>query len=100
VSTRVAGAERRRNALEVGRTAAFAIAGGALALAVLSIGQAIGPQLVAQLGLDVTTAYGAVSKGAATAASLQAAFGSMLIPALLAAAAGVGGIVLARQSAD
>ena len=100
VSARVARRERRLQILSVVRTGAFAIAGGAFALAVVSVAQTVGPGMVAQLGLDMTTAYGAVAKGASDAASLQAAFGGILTPLLLAAAAGIGGLAVARTAAD
>jgi hypothetical protein len=100
VSARVARKESRLAALSVARIAAFAVAGGAFALAVISAAQTVGPGMVAQLGLEFTAAYGAVSKGASEAATLQAALGSILTPLLLAAAAGVGGLAVARSATD
>jgi hypothetical protein len=100
VSARVAHREGRASILGAARAAAFGIAGVALALAAVSIIQAVGPGMVAQLGLDVTTAYGEVSKGAPSVASLQAALGSILTPLLLAAAAGAGGLAVARTTGE
>ncbi|MBL8550877.1 MAG: hypothetical protein JNJ73_12905 [Hyphomonadaceae bacterium] len=100
VSQKVSRRESRAKAVGLIRVGAFAMAGGALALAVISIAQAVGPGMVAQFGLDMTTAYGEVSKGAATAASLQAALGGMLTPILLAAAAGIGGLAATRAASE
>jgi hypothetical protein len=100
VSARVAGRENRLAILGVLRIAAFAVSATAFALAVVSMAQAVGPGMVAQLGLELTTAYGAVSKGTAEVSTLQAALAGALTPLLLAAAAGIGGIAVARSAGD
>jgi hypothetical protein len=100
VSARVAGREKRQSVLGVLRVGAFVIAGGAFLFAMASLVQLIGPMMVAQLGLEFTSAYATVSKGAADAASLQGALASMLTPLLLAAAAGIGGLSIARSATE
>ncbi|MGE0828069.1 MAG: hypothetical protein AB7O04_01810 [Hyphomonadaceae bacterium] len=89
---------RRERTLQVRKWAgvgAFTVAGGAFGFAVISLIQGLGPSLMAQFGLDLAVAHGALANGSALSA-----LAAGLTPLLLAAAAGVGGLAVARTLTD
>lgn len=88
---RVARKEQARSVKGWAHLGAFVVAGGAFAYGVIGALQALGPGLMAEFGLGLAQAHGALSTG-----SLSAGMGALLTPFLLAAAIGVGGLAVAR----
>ncbi|MGE0044127.1 MAG: hypothetical protein AB7J28_12765 [Hyphomonadaceae bacterium] len=95
VAHRVERAERAQTARAWLNQAAYGVAGGALAYGLVSIGQAVGPSMLAQLGLDFAQFHAAVATG-----SQQALLGAGIVPLVLAAIAGIGGVAAARTIAE
>lgn len=95
VTRRVAFQEKARAVRGYVHLAAFAVAGGAFAFGVLGSFQAMGPGWMAELGLGLAEAHGALAAG-----SIPAGIGALLTPLLVAAAAGIGGLAIARAVTD
>lgn len=95
VAARVSRKEQMRKAARWGQFGAFGVAAAALAYGVVGLIQALGPGLMAEFGLGLAEAHGALASG-----SLSAGLGALSTPLLLAIAAGVGGLAVARGAAD
>jgi hypothetical protein len=97
VTARVARRERLASAGAMGRQVAVGLACVALAFGGLELVRAVGPQLMASLGLELARAHGALSQadGIQPSALLTAMSGG-LTQILLAAATAVGGLAAYR----
>lgn len=95
VAARVSRKEQMRKAARWAQFGAFGLAAVALAYGVAGLIQALGPGLMAELGLGLAEAHGALAGG-----SFSAGLGALATPLLLAIAAGVGGLAVARATAE
>jgi hypothetical protein len=93
VSARVAKREREGLAWVLTQRVGFAAAGSAIALGAFQFVQAIGPQLMASLGLELARAHGAMSENTF---SVSMDLGVGLTQILLVAAALAGGAAAYR----
>jgi len=95
VTGAVARREKARAFARWAQLGAFVAAAGAFAYGIVGAFQALGPGIMAEFGLGLAQAHGALASG-----SVSAGLGAVLTPLMIAVATGIGGLAVARASVE